>query len=76
MNLAVSRRNPVGHANLSDSTLSTSKCTLCPTEAPKRTADAEVTFKLLAVPLSTAILDQDQGDQSMMLVEDSFLDIS
>ena len=73
--LTVPRRNILGHADISDSTLSTSECALGPTEELKPTANAETTSKLPAVPLSTAIIDQDQGDQSVVLVEDSFLDI-
>lgn len=40
-----------------------------------RSPDTEATFKFPVVPLSTAIIDQDEGDQSMVLVEDSFLDV-
>ena len=79
--LAVPQRNIFGRANIYDSTLLAFKGALRPTEAPKPTTQAEVALKLPAVPFSTAVIDKDQGDQrdqgdqSVVLVEDSFLDL-
>jgi len=75
-NYAVPRRDLIGHANIYDLTPSAAKGTLRPTEAPNPTAYAEVASKHPAVPPSAATVDQeDQGDQSVVLVEDSFLDL-
>jgi hypothetical protein len=45
------------------------------TEVLNPTVNADITFKHSGVPPSAATIDQDQGDQSVVLVEDSFLDI-
>ena len=74
--LTVPRRNLLGHVTSHNTTPSASKGALHPTEAPSPTAYAEVASKHPASPLHTAIIDQgDQGDQSVVLVEDSFLDV-
>ena len=74
--LAVPQRKLPGHANIYDTAPSTSKGALRPTEASSPTAYTEVDFKYPAIPLDTTIVDQeDQGDQSVVLVEDSFLDV-
>ena len=75
-NLAIPQRNLLGHDNIYDTALSASKGALRPTEASSPTAFAEGASKYPAIPLDTAIVDQeDQGDQSVVLVEDSFLDV-
>jgi len=75
-NLAVPRRNLLGHVDSYDTTPSASKGAFHPTEALSPTAYAKVASKHAAIPLHPAIIDQeDQGDQSMILVEDSFLDL-
>ena len=72
-NYAVPRRDLIGHANIYDSTPSAPKGTLRPTEVPNPTVHAEVASKRPTVPSSAATVDQ--GDQSVVLVEDSFLDL-
>ena len=71
--LAVPRRNPLGHITIYDTAPSGA---FHPTEAPSPTAYAEVASNHPAALPSIATRDQeDQGDQSMVLVEDSFLDV-
>ena len=75
-NLEVPRRNLLGHVNSYGASPSASKGVLHPTRTPSPTAYAKVASKHPAIPLHTAIIDQeDQGDQSVVLVEDSFLDV-
>ena len=70
---AVPRRNPLGHVTIYDSAPSSA---FHPTGAPNPPAYAEVASNHPTAPLSTATRDQEnQGDQSMVLVEDSFLDV-
>lgn len=75
-NLAVPQRNLHGHVDIYDTVPSAAKGALRPTEAWSPTAYTEFASKHPAIPLHTAIVDQeDQGDQSVVLVEDSFLDV-
>ena len=75
-NLAVSQRNLLGHVNIYDTAPSASKGAPRSTEASSPTTYTEVASKHPAIPLYTAIVDQEnQGDQSVVLVEDSFLDV-
>lgn len=69
-NPTVPQRNLLGDVNIYDTAPSASK------GAPTPIAFAEAASKHPAIPLYTAIVDQeDQEDQSVVLVEDSFLDV-